>query len=198
MINDPGEMTENISLLELKKNDTVYSWNEKNTIFAKAEVQPQKALFSQIGVGAKAVTFTVWKQDITLDNAFSWCGKHCFLTDINEVGRMYYEITAALVEPKTCILERQDETTDEYNGSNRSAPKAVYTFPGCIVEKYMGFQKLNPQSRVEAKYVLVTPKVIGLSIGDLIEADGKTYNVQLAHMLDDFKNEYEISIVGEG
>lgn len=197
-MNDPGEMTENISLLELQKNDTVYSWAEKYTIFAKAEVQPQKALFSQIGVGAKSVTFTTWKHDITLNNAFRWNGKFCFLTDITEINRLYYEVTAAMVEPKTCQLMKAGEAMDEtLHRPVYSEPQVVLTFPACLVEKYMGFQKMNPQSQVNVQYVLVTPKEISLSLGDLVKIGETTYNVQVVHNLDEYKNEYEIAATKE-
>ena len=41
-------------------------------------------------------------------------------------------------------------------------------------------------------YVLVTPKAAALEPGSLAEVDGVPYEVQVAHTLDRWKNEYEI------
>lgn len=189
-----GELREPVAVLELQNTDAAYNWTEKRSTWAKAEPQAQKALFSQIGVGAKSVKFTVRKQDITLNNAFSWHGKHCFLTDINEIDRMYYEITAALVEPKTCIVTRPATIKDSLNRPVKTPPQVILTFPGCVTEKYMGFTRLNPQNQEDAQYVLVAPKAIYLQPADLVKIGDITYNVQITHETDEFKNEYEIAV----
>lgn len=188
-----GELREPTAVLELQNADTVYSWGQVRKTWAKAEPQAQKALFSQIGVGAKSVKFTVRKQDITLNSAFSWHGKHCFLTDINEIDRLYYEIQAALVEPKICAVTRLVTTKDSLNRPERT-PQVILTFPGCVTEKYMGFTRLNPQNQEDAQYVLVAPKAIYLQPADLVKIGDITYNVQITHETDEFKNEYEIAV----
>ena len=40
--------------------------------------------------------------------------------------------------------------------------------------------------------VLVTPKQVQVDAGKLIEVQGKPYKVAVCHMLDEYKNEYEI------
>ena len=164
-------------------------------MWAKAEPQTGKNLFSAVGIGTKSVKFTIWKQDLTLHNAFRWRGKHCFLTDITEVDCLFYEVTAALIEPKTCTVKRiPQQEKDALNRPKKSEPQVIMAFPGCLTEKYMGFSKLNPQVQTDAQYVLVTPKEIGLKIADLVTVGDTTYNVQIAHELDEFKNEYEIAV----
>ena len=49
-----------------------------------------------------------------------------------------------------------------------------------------------PYSTNAITYVLVTPKAIQLQRGGLVGVDGTNYEVQLAHVLDPWKNEYEI------
>lgn len=186
------ELDERVNLLEIQNTDTVYSWASKKTIWAKAEPQTSKNLFSSVGMGVKSVKFTVWKQNLTLHNAFRWRGKHCFLTDITEIDRLYYEVTAALIEPKTCYRLSQEESQDELLRPVDSEPKIDLTFPACLVEKYMGFQQLNPQARVTEQYVLVTPKEITLTHSGLVQIGETVYSVQVIHDLDEFKNEYEI------
>ena len=197
MINDPGEMNEQVTILGLQKADFVYSWVDKTQIWAKADAEATKNLFSEVGNGAKSVKFTVWKQDFTLHNAFRWNGDFCFLTDITEIDHMYYEVTAAMIEPKTCIQLQGDGQQDDFRRPEESDPKPVLTFPACLVEKYHGFQKLNPQSQVVTTYVLVTPKEVALVSGDLLKIDGLIYSVQIVHDIENYKNEYEIGRVGE-
>jgi len=186
-----GEFKEPVSVMELQSAGNVYGWAEKRPTWAKVEKQDKTNLFSQVGIGAKSVKFTMRKQDVSLRNALRWQGQHYFLSDINEINRMYYEVTAARIEPKTCIVTRLITTKNELNRPV-TEPQIVLTFPGCLVEKYMGYSQQKPQAVSEIQYVLVVPKAITLELADLVEIDGVTYNVQIAHTLDDYKNEYEI------
>lgn len=192
-----GELNQPVSILSLTLANAVYSWAETRRTWAKAEPQSGKNLFSQVGDGAKSVKFTVRKQDLTLHNAFRWHGNFCFLTDITELDSLHDTVTAAMIEPKTCIKLQGDDQQDDLNRPDESEPKPVLTFPGCLVEKYQGFQKLNPQSQVSVTYVLVTPKEIALAGGDLLKIDGLLYSVQIVHNLENYKNEYEIGRTGE-
>lgn len=195
---DPGEMIKQVSVLELRQTGTDYTWEESASAWAKAEPQDKKNLFSTVGIGVKSVKFTIWKRDLTLHNAFRWQGKHCFLTDITEIDRMYYEVAAALIEPKTCTVNRKTTVKDEFNRPVASEPQVIMTFPGCLTEKYMGFTRLNPQVQIDAQYVLVTPKAVSLLLADLVIIGETTYNVQVLHELDEFKNEYEIAVKKDG
>lgn len=192
-----GELNQPVSILSLTLANAVYSWSEAQQTWAKAEPQTGKNLFSQVGDGTKSVKFTVRKQALTLHNAFRWRGQFCFLTDITEIEHMYYEVTAAMLEPKTCIKLEGTGQRDDLRRPDESEPEPALTFPGLLVEKYQGFQKQNPQSQVSVTYVLVTPKEIVLAGGDLLKIDGLLYNVQIVHDINDYKNEYEIGRTGE-
>ncbi|MBE6829150.1 MAG: hypothetical protein E7519_02945 [Ruminococcaceae bacterium] len=115
------------------------------------------------------------------------------MTDINEIDRMYYEVTAARIEPKTCKVIRISITKNELKNPVKGKNE-IMTFPGCLVEKYMGYAQQKPQAVSDMQYVLVTPKVIELKLADLVEIEENTYNVQIAHTLDQYKNEYEIAV----
>ena len=73
-----------------------------------------------------------------------------------------------------------DRTTDEM------------TFPGVLTEKYVRHEQEWPMSVNELGLVLVTPKVITLCPGCLVEARGAAWEVLAPHELDPYKNEYEI------
>lgn len=192
-----GELNQPVSILSLALTDAVYGWSEVRQTWAKAEPQTGKNLFSQVGDGAKSVKFTVRKQALTLHNAFRWRGQFCFLTDITEADPLHDIITAAMIEPKTCIKLEGTGQQDDLRRPDESEPAPVLTFPGLLVEKYQGFQKQNPQSQVSVTYVLVTPKEIALAGGDLLKIGDLLYSVQIVHDINDYKNEYEIGRTGE-
>lgn len=185
-----GELNKRISVLELQKDGTDYSWKEARKIWAKAENKNKKNLSSQNGIGAKSVKFIIRKQRLTLDNAFQYKNDHYFLTDF----RFYFCRCDFIIHAVYfCNICQKIMVTikDELNRPETKQQKLM-TFPGCVVEKYMGYKQEKPQAVSEIQYVLVTPKIIKLELADLIEIEGETYNVQIVHTLDEYKNEYEI------
>ena len=100
---------------------------------------------------------------------------------------------AALCEPVTLTAKPQSRTgRDELN-----RPTAVeipsFTFPGILTEKYRGNEAEEVYRVTTLRRVLVTPKVIQLRPGDLVEREGETpYIIRQALDLDAWKNEYEI------
>ncbi|WP_306568567.1 head-tail adaptor protein [Faecalispora jeddahensis] len=191
-----GDLNRPVSILQLTQENMKYDWTQQKETWAKVEQKSAKNLFSQVGIGADTVIFTVRKQEITLHNAIRWRGEHYFLTNIAEDGGMYYMVTAARVYIKTCAVTHVTTTKNELK--NPVAVKSeTITFPAVLTEKYLGFEQREPQAVTETTYVLVTPKVIELSISDLVDVAGKKYCVQVAHTLDEFKNEYEVYRKGE-
>lgn len=191
-----GELNRPVSILWLTQESMSYDWTQQKETWAKVEQKTAKNLFSQIGIGTDTVIFTVRKQDITLHNAICWRGEHYFLTNILEDSGMYYVVTAARVYLKTCAVTHI--ITEKNELKNPVAVKSeTITFPAVLTEKYLGFEQKEPQAVTETTYVLVTPKVIELSISDLVDISGKKYCVQVAHTLDEYKNEYEIYRKGE-
>lgn len=189
---NPGELRQRIDLLTLNGSDGVYEWDVLDSIWAKAEDMEKANLFSKVGIGAKSARFTIRRRPLTLHQAFRWQGKHYFLTDIKEIDRMYYEVIAAQIEPRSCIATRRPTIKNELNRPISGAP-TVISFPGCLTERYMGYRQEKPQAVNETSYILVTPKVINLQIADLVKIGEDTYNVQIIHDLDEYKNEYEIA-----
>ena len=194
---DANELRDEISLLILNKNGNTYTWDKISRIHAKTERLNGSNLFSQVGIGAKSVKFTIRKMDITLHNAFLWKEKHCFLTDIIEVNRMYYEVSAALIEPKICSIERTGQPT--LNSLNRPVygEKETIIFPGCLTEKYLKNAQEKPMSTIQTTYVLVISKAITLELGEIVTIENISYTVKIPHILDDYKNEYEIIALEE-
>lgn len=190
-----GELRHRIDILILKNDNNVFTWETLNTIWAKAEDLDKTNIFSKLGIGAKSVKFIIRKCSLTLHQAIRWQGRHYFITDIKELDRMYFELITAQLEPKICIATRKIPVKNELNRPIPGEPQTIATFPGYLVEKYLGYQQEKPQAINEINYVLVTPKTINLEVGDLVKIDDDTFNVRITHVLDEYKNEYEITVI---
>lgn len=105
---------------------------------------------------------------------------------------MYLEVTAALIDPVSCIAFHTDRTL---NDLNRPAFRdiRIAAFPGFLTEKYLGFEQKEIHAETKTTYVLVTPKAIILQSGDVVQIADDFYTVKIIHILDEYKNEYEIT-----
>ena len=86
-------------------------------------------------------------------------------------------------------------------GRPTTAETMRVTFPGVLTEKYARYEREETHAENATSYVLVVPKEIQLKAGDLVTvqegpAQG-VYNVQICHVLDPHKNEYEIAWRGD-
>lgn len=173
---ETGTLDERISVLKLVQSGTTYQWSVLRRSWARSELSTRKNVYSVHGIGATGVTFTVRRQNLKLDHAIGWRGHHCMITAIRPKGRMHLIVEAALVEVSDC----------EY----------VYTetkFPAIMTEKYLGHQQLEPYAVNVLQHVLVTPKAIELEPGRVVEVAGVKWPIQTAHLLDPWKNEYELA-----
>jgi hypothetical protein len=202
MMKNAGELRDQIDVLELAElSNGAYGWVPVIRLWAKAEHQTGNNIFSKTGVSAKSIRFTIreWPR-LTLHNALffvSGKGEHCVLTDIDDKSEPgHYILTAALIEPVACKAER---TTTSKGALNRPEVKQQdpVTFPGYLTEKWLRQAQEEPMSYSEIRYVLVTPKVIDISIGVLVEIGGKRYEAVIPHTLDPHKNEYELQWRGD-
>ena len=180
-------------VLQLAHQGDTYEWQESDRIWTKAEPQSKTNLFSKVGIGQKSIKFTIRKRPLTLHDAVRWQGKHCFLTDIKEVDRMYLEVMAALIDPVPCIAFHTRHTLDDLNRPAFQDTR-IAAFPGFLTEKYLGFEQKEIQAETETTYVLVTPKAIVLKSGDVVQIGDDFYTVRIVHTLDEYKNEYEITM----
>lgn len=179
-----GDLRERVQVRRLVYDEDTDTWEWATDwgTWAKAEQSDRTCIFSTVGIGARSVTFTLRKNAlVTLDHAFLWRGHFCFLASLTDGPRPgLMEVKAALCETAKC---RKDV--------DRSP--AGCRFPGVLTEKYLRHEQERPQSSTETVLVLVTPKVIELAAGSLVEAGGRDYEVRVCHTLDPHKNEYEIA-----
>lgn len=176
---DAGKLNRAAQVLELRETEPgTWEWVSIRKIWASITLQRNTNLFSKVGIGARDATIVVRQQELTLHNALRWGDQHLFLTSILPEGRLHWKVSAALVEIAQC-----QAAMDEGGGAK---------FPGVLTEKYIKFQQESPYSSNTITYVLVTPKVVTLQRGGLVAVSGINYEVQVAHTLDEYKNEYEI------
>lgn len=175
-----GRLDQPLEVLELRQtSEGTWKWVPIRRAWAQVEQTSKTNLFSKVGVGARDAAIVLRTQPLTLHQALRWKGQHLFLTSITNRDRMYLDVQAALVDPVLCRANTDEEE-----------PGAA--FPGILTEKYAKWEQPEPYSINRLIYVLVAPKVIQLQRGGLVAVDGVNYEVQLAHTLDPYKNEYKI------
>ena len=175
-----GRLDQPLEVLELRETAAgVWEWVALRRAWAQVEQTAKTNLFSKVGVGARDAAIVLRTQPLTLHNALGWWGQHLFLTAVTRRDRGHLDVAAALVEPVECRAD-----ADERGDGTR--------FPGVLTEKYAKWDQPEPYSVNQLTYVLVTPKGIVLQRGGLVAVAGINYEVQVAHTLDPYKNEYEI------
>jgi len=179
-----GELRDRLRVLSLKPDDTAlnYAWAETGQVWAKTTIDERANLFSSVGIGARGVTFRIRaRPSLSLHQAIRLRDRHCFLTAIlpDNENPGYAIVKAALCDPVECVADAD------------KAPPGIH-FPGILTEKYVGHDQPDFHSEVTTDYVLVTPKVVELNPGSWVVANGAYYKVLTPHLLDPYKNEFEI------
>lgn len=183
---DAGILRDRVGVLRLQLDEisNSYEWTRIRSIAAEAEVSGKSNLFSRVGIGARDVVFTVrHRDDLTCADALSWRGpagwEHCFITEITPLDRLFDRVRCARVRLVDCVAEANHTP---------HGPE----FPAVLTEKYVGHEQLEPLAVNVITYVLVTPKAVELKRGSIVEVGGVPYEVQVGHLLDEWKNEFEI------
>ena len=191
-----GKLDQSLEVLELHETAAgVWEWVALRRAWAQVEQTAKTNLFSKVGVGARDAAIVLRRQSITLHNALRWRGQHLFLTSITQRDRNHLDVAVALVTAVACTAQRY---TTKVGAGNRpeKAEQPPVTFPGILTEKYVQYEREDTYAKARRGIVLVTSKPIRLREGDLVTVkDGPAaavYNVQACHVLDEYKNEYEM------
>lgn len=191
-----GRLDQPLEVLELRETSAgVWEWVALRRAWGQVEQTAKTNLFSKVGVGARDAAIVLRRQHLTLHNALRWRGQHLFLTSITHRDRGHLDVAAALVEPVTCTAQGYTTKVGEGNRPQKVERDPV-TFPGVLTEKYVKYEQEDTFAKARRGLVLVTSKPIQLREGDLVTVqDGPAaavYNVQVCHVLDAYKNEYEM------
>lgn len=198
---DAGRLNKAVHVLELRETAPgAWEWGPIRRTWTMLTLQTKKNLFSSVGIGARGAEIILRRQPLTLHNALLWGEQHLFLSAILPEGRLHLRVQAALVEPVTCLATRTEDTVGEA-GRPTTAETMRMTFPGVLTEKYARYEREETHAENETSYVLVVPKAIQLKASDLVtvqEGPAKAvYYVTICHVLDPYKNEYEIVWQGD-
>ena len=198
---DAGRLNKAVHVLELRETAPgAWEWGPIRRTWTMLTLQTKKNLFSSVGIGARGAELILRRQPLTLHNALLWGEQHLFLSAILPEGRLHLRVQAALVEPVTCLATRTEDTVGEA-GRPTTAETMRMTFPGVLTEKYARYEREETHAENETSYVLVVPKAIQLKASDLVtvqEGPAKAvYYVTICHVLDPYKNEYEIGWQGD-
>lgn len=180
-----GDLRARLQVLALREEAGVLQWAPCRSVWGNVRQLGKGIVFSSTSVSAPGVQIVVRRQALALTDALLWRGHHVFLTDIRPHGasRGHLLATGALVRTVRC---RADV----------NLPGGGLWFPAVLAERYVRqdqqHDQLDPYAINRITYVLVTPKAVVLTRGALVEAEGVLYEVQLAHVLDGSKTEYEI------
>ena len=154
-----------------------------------------------MGIGARGAEIVLRRQDLTLHNALLWGEQHLFLSAILPEGRLHLRVQAALVEHTRSRVGHPDRG---YRGRGRAAHYGgdhAHDLSWVLTEKYARYEREETHAENETSYVLVVPKAIQLKASDLVtvqEGPAKAvYYVTICHVLDPYKNEYEIVWQGD-
>ena len=171
-------LDQKVDILQLMHDEdsTAYAWTIRKTCPAYVETDIHDNLFSAAGTRARGAKITIRPDSrLTLHEAMRWNGKFLFLTSIELSERRDRQaLQAAVCESVTLTARPQDRTgRDTYN-----RPVAVsvpsFTFPGILTEKYFRNEADDIYRAEVQQRVLVTPKVIVLRAGDLVQKGNET------------------------
>lgn len=191
-----GKLDQPLEVLELRETSAgMWEWVAARRAWGQVEQTAKTNLFSKVGVGARDAAIVLRTQPLTLHNALRWRGQHLFLTSITHRNRNHLDVAAALVEPVTCTAQGYTTKMGEGNRPQKVETDPV-TFPGVLTEKYVKYEQEDTFAKSRRGLVLVTAKPIRLREGDLVTVQAgpaaAVYNVQACHVLDEYKNEYEV------
>ena len=198
---DAGSLRERLQVLTLTEGPAgTWTWQPVRQARAQAELTTRSNLFSSVGIGARGAELVLRAQPLTLHQALLWGEQHLFLTAILPEGRLHLRVHAALVEPVVCLATRTEDTVGAA-GRPVTEETMRLTFPGVLTEKYVRYEREETHDESDVSYVLVTGKPIALHAGDLVTVQtgpaAGVYHVTACHVLDEYKNEYEIARRGD-
>ena len=176
-----GDLRERVEILICEQNaaGTEMAWRAERSVWANVQPSTARTIFSTAGLSAPGVEILLRCQPLERTQAIRWHSQHVFITDINQRELSHILVTGAIVPISQCVA-------DVHTGF------AGLKFPAILTEKYLKHEQLEPYAVNIVTYVLVTPPAVELQRGGLVRVDGTAYEVQLAHVLDSTKREYEI------
>lgn len=187
------KLDKRVSVLQLTKNGSTWSFETFHETRACIELLRQRNIFSASAASADSYKLTMRRQTVTPFHSLLWEDKRLLITAVDDYSdRHTVTATAAAVMPVTVTRKMQQYGKNALNNPVKLEP-VVLSFPAWLAEKYVKLSADKPQNTVEQAYVLIVPKAVDvIEVGDVITVFGESFAVEVQHLLDPVKNEYEI------
>lgn len=165
-------------------------WTDAFGAWASME-EKDRIIYSALATSKQGAKFVMRTNKITPANLILFGAQYYAIGSVQHTEG-YVTVTAAEVEPIKCTASAPSITYDELNFPTYGT--SVKTeFYGILAEKYVNWKQEQPNASLELGVILVTPKQVELASGDVVTANGKEYAVTACHLMDKFRNEYEIA-----
>lgn len=182
---DVGTFRTRARVLECRETDGGFDWVAVGSLWCRRERTGVNRVFSRIGLSAAGWDFTLRTANLSLQNALRVGEEHYAICDIGKPASGYMTVETARVRVDKCY------------GNAERGREEMFSFPGVFTELYVRHEQREPMSVNVVDYVLVTPKIVRLRPGSLVESRYVRYEVLTAHTLDEAKNEYQVRKVRE-
>lgn len=176
---DIGSYRDRAEVLECRQKGRDFAWEPIGRIWVRRERTGLYRLFSRVGLSAEGWDFHLRARPLSLHQALRVNGSHYFLCDIGKPDQGYMTVEAARVQVVTATGEA-------------GRPEESFQFPACFTELYVRHDQREPMSVNVIDFVFVTPKIVHLAPGSLVDCGRHRYEVLTAHTLDEYKNEYTV------
>lgn len=186
-----GNLRKKITILELDSQYNVWTWVPFHETMAQIERLNKRSIFSAVALAAVPLELILRPQKISLANSILWGDQQLYITAVEQL-RYAVKVNAA---PLQSVTVEQRIVRFERNELNNPVPldPEIISFPAWLTEKYVKANRDVPRTAIETGYVLIVPKAIPeIPTGDIIDIDGKAYAVEVRHLLDPDRNEYEV------
>lgn len=187
-------LTAKLELLKLQKtSENEFKWCAYHTTFGEIKQTSSRNIFSKVAMSAFSLTVTLRAQELSLQDSIKWGDKQLYITGIDRISDRH-SITVTAVNIKPCTVFQQVKSY-KLNELNNPVPNGKVTsrFPAWITEKYVKYSQADPFAGLSDALVLIVPEVVpDIPVGDVILVDDKKYVVEIQHLLDPDRNEYEI------
>lgn len=157
-----------------------FDWVQVGSVWVRPSRARVNRVFAKIGFAAEGWDLSMRACRLRKTQALRIGAEHFTICDILPPENGYMVVETALTPVCMCV------------GNAEVEEKKRFTFPGILTELYIKHEQREPMSVNIIDYVLVTPKLVELRPGSLVDIGGVRYEVLTAHTLDTAKNEYQI------
>ena len=171
-------MRSRIGVMDYRMTENGYAWVENRKIWGAVERVYQRAPFSNYAVYAARSAEVVTAAGVCWEEGMCIDGEYGMISKIVPQGHFKQKITVVFLPLRHCF-------TVGASGKVR--------FQAVMGEKYVRHEQREPMAVNVAAYVLITPKVMCLQAGKIVEVEGESYVVLAEHTAGEVRNEYEIA-----